>query len=328
VERLDDGRGLVNSAFEIAVDAVVGGDAGVLARLLKERPELVRERSSRAHHASLLHYVGANGVEEERQKTPQNIVEIARLLLTAGAEVDAEVDLYGGGVTTLGLAATSVHPERAGVQNELLQVLIDHGADLDRPRAGGNGHGVVIGCLENGRGRAAEFLAGRGARLDLEAAAGVGRLDVVRGFFRGGGDLADGASRAQMQRGFLWACEYGRLDVVEFLLERGTDLKDMADTGESGLHWAVIGGHLSVIQLLLARGALLESRNGYDGTALGQALWSAVNEPEIDYAPVVEFLLKAGAKIEDGTLDWLEKQPVGDAAAKAKIADLLKHAGK
>jgi hypothetical protein len=157
----------VSSRFEIAADAVVRGDTGALSRLLVEQPELVRERSSRAHHASLLHYTGANGVEEERQKTPRNVVEIAGLLLTAGAEVDAEVDLYGGGVTTLGLAATSVHIERARVQNELLQVLIDHGADLDRPRAGGNGHVVVIGCLENGRARAAEFLAGRGARLDL-----------------------------------------------------------------------------------------------------------------------------------------------------------------
>ena len=92
----------MNSGFEIAVDAVVGGDASVLARLLGQRPELVRERSSRAHHASLLHYVGANGVEQDRQKTPRNVVEIARLLLTAGAEVDAEADLYGGGVTTLG----------------------------------------------------------------------------------------------------------------------------------------------------------------------------------------------------------------------------------
>ena len=36
--------------------------------------------------------------------------------------------MYGGGCTTLGLVATSVHPERAGVQNALMQILIDHGA--------------------------------------------------------------------------------------------------------------------------------------------------------------------------------------------------------
>jgi hypothetical protein len=155
----------------------------------------------------LLIYVGANGVEDERQRTPANAVEIAQMLLDAGAEGDAEADLYGGGVTTLGLAATSVHPERAGVQNALLKFLIDRGANLDPPSAGGNGHGLVIGCLENGRGPAAEFLAGAGAKLDLEAAAGVGRLDFVPRFFNSDGALTEGATRAQMQRGFLWACE-------------------------------------------------------------------------------------------------------------------------
>jgi len=39
----------------------------------------------RRHHATLLHYVGANGIESFRQKTPANAVDIARLLLDAGA---------------------------------------------------------------------------------------------------------------------------------------------------------------------------------------------------------------------------------------------------
>src|SRR5260221_10354390 len=38
-------------------------------QLLGEDPDLVRERSTFLHHASLLHYVGANGVENYRQKT-------------------------------------------------------------------------------------------------------------------------------------------------------------------------------------------------------------------------------------------------------------------
>jgi hypothetical protein len=43
-----------------------------------------------------LHYCSANGVEGYRQKTPKNIVEITRILLEAGAEVDARADVYGG----------------------------------------------------------------------------------------------------------------------------------------------------------------------------------------------------------------------------------------
>jgi hypothetical protein len=71
--------------FERAVDAVVSGDAPLLRNVLDEHDDLVRARSTRRHHATLLHYVAANGVEGMRQKTPANAVEIAEMLLAAGA---------------------------------------------------------------------------------------------------------------------------------------------------------------------------------------------------------------------------------------------------
>src|ERR1700674_5284704 len=113
------------SKFESAADAVITGDVATLKRLLRGNPRLIRERSTRAHHATLLHYVAANGVEDYRQKTPRNVVEVAKLLLQAGAEVDATAEAYSGGDTTLGLAASSVHPLRAGVQSALLETLLD-----------------------------------------------------------------------------------------------------------------------------------------------------------------------------------------------------------
>ena len=76
--------------FESAVEAVVSGDVATLASLLRENPELVRARSARVthfdppvHRAALLHYVAANGVEGYRQKTPQNAVEVATVMLRA-----------------------------------------------------------------------------------------------------------------------------------------------------------------------------------------------------------------------------------------------------
>src|SRR5258708_1214975 len=104
------------SRFEASADAIVDGDAATLKRLLREHPALIHAASTREHGATLLHYISANGVEGYRQKTPKNIVEITEMLLNAGAEIDAIADVYGGGCTALGLAATSVHPERAGVQ--------------------------------------------------------------------------------------------------------------------------------------------------------------------------------------------------------------------
>src|SRR5262249_3854472 len=157
--------------------------------------------------------------------------EIAKLLLDAGADVNAEGTAYGGGSLTLGLAATSVHPERAGVQKSLMQLLLDHGATMETPAD--SQYSLIDGCLRNGQGGAARFLALTGAPLNRETAAGAGRLDVVRTYFDDSGALKASASRRQLQRGFLWACGYGRPDVVEFLLARGADLRDQADTNET-----------------------------------------------------------------------------------------------
>ncbi len=274
------------SKFEEAVDLVVTGDLAGIERLLIENPDLVRARSTREHHSALLHYVSANGVEDFRQKTPQNIVEIAKLLLDAGAEVNAESDAYGGRCTTLGLTATSCHPHNAGVQIPLMELLIDRGAIIDGP----DRYSGVNGCLRNGRGEAAEFLAGRGARLDLEGAAGIGRLEIVKSFFADDGSLKPPATREQMRDGFAWACEFGRVSVVGFLLERGIEVGAKLRHGETGLHWAAYGGHSAIVQLLLERGAPIDVKDDrYDGTPLDWALHERRSDPRMIAALKGEF---------------------------------------
>src|SRR5262249_47532814 len=103
------------SQFEAAASAIVTGDVATLERLLRENPQLIRARSTREHRITLLHYIGANGFEGYRQQCPKNAVEVARVLLNAGAEVDAVPKGPMGRGTTLGLVATSIHTERAGV---------------------------------------------------------------------------------------------------------------------------------------------------------------------------------------------------------------------
>ncbi len=264
--------------FERAADAIVTGDLARLERLLRDQPALIYVRSTRRHHATLLHYISANGIEGYRQKTPANIVEVAAHLLRAGADVNAVAELYGGS-TTLGLVATSAHPERAGVLAPLLQLLIDHGAMLDK--------GIVSACLSNGRLAAAEFLEDRGAPLDLEAAAGLGRLDLVKTFCDHGVQV----SQQSRERALLWASEYGRNSVVEFLLDRGIAIQAQANTGQTALHWAVIGGQIETVKLLLRRDADPKATNVHGGTAVRQAEWSASNgDPRIDYASILTLL--------------------------------------
>ncbi|HXF41261.1 MAG TPA: ankyrin repeat domain-containing protein [Blastocatellia bacterium] len=290
------------SRFEAAVEAVISGDLPTLGLLLREDPQLINARSMRSHHATLLHYVGANGVEDYRQKTPKNAVEVAKLLLEAGAEVNSMADMYRGS-TTLGLVATSVHPMVAGVQIPLLELLLERGARIDDP-----GQSAVNGCLANGRGEAAAFLAERGARLDLEGAAGVGRLDVVRSFFNADGSLKENATPEQLRSAFAWACQFGRTKVVEFLLGTGFEMDTrLRHDGQTGLHWAAYGGHAETVELLLNRGAPIDARDeSYEGTALEWALYGwGEGAPEAtrgDYYKVVSLLVSAGAKADK---EWL-----------------------
>jgi ankyrin repeat protein len=286
--------------FESAADAIINGDITTLKRLLSQDPKLINVRSTREHGATLLHYVSANGVEGYRQKTPKNIVKIAKVLLDAGAEIDAEANVYGGGATTLGLVATSVHPFRAGVQNPLMQILLDHGAEIDHTTSAGKRQSAVRGCLANGRGEAAMYLAERGALLDLEAAAGIGRLDVVEGYFKEDGRLKRKVTKKQVQLAFLQACGWGRNTVVEFLLNKGVDLSGHGGDGQTGLHCAAICSQLETIKLLLKFKPPLEVKNVYGGTVLGQTLWSAAHggDPEV-YAEIIETLIEAGARVPE-----------------------------
>jgi ankyrin repeat protein len=303
----------VVSSFEVAVDAIVSGDIVKLKNLLQADPDLVRERSPREHHSTLLHYVAANGVEDVRQKTPANIVEITKLLLDSGAEVDAESDAYGGRCTTLGLAATSAHPERAGVQSELIDVLLERGAVMDYPGS------IVNACLGNGRGRAAEHLAQRGARLDLEGAAGIGRLDLVKSFFANDGSLRASATQKQMTDGFAWACEFGRTNVVDFLLQKGIEINTrLRHNRQTGLHWAALCGHAETAKLLLDRGASIDLKDeSYNGTPLEWALygWAGAKVGADTYYNVVALLARAGSRLAPG---WDEGDP-GRRRAQEKI---------
>jgi hypothetical protein len=269
---------MASPLFETAVDAVVAGDLPALQTLLDEHPELATLRSEREHHSTLLHYISANGVENERQHTPPNIVTIARLLLDCGADVNAESAAYGGKSTALALTATSCHPEAAGVQLALLELLIAHGATFDD---------VVNPCLQNGRGAAAEYLANRGARLDLEGASGVGRLDLVKNLF----SIADAKIR---RAAFAWACQFGRTTVVEYFLDQGmSPAEKLPHHQQTGLHWAAYGGYADTVQLLIERGAPLHVKDAeYDGTALDWALHQWQGQER--YYPVVARLARAG----------------------------------
>ena len=91
----------------------------------------------------------------------------------------------------------------------------------------------------------------------------------------------------------------GRTSVVEYLLKQGIDSSGGAGTGLDALHWAANRGQLEAVRLLIRAKAPLETRSMYGGTALGTAIWSAINEPRRDHLQIIEELLNAGARLYD-----------------------------
>jgi hypothetical protein len=343
-----DGRSPV-ARFERAVDAIADGDIATLERLLRENPGLIRARSTRTHHSTLLHYVGANGVESFRQRTPKNAVDVARLLLDAGADINAGAGMYEHNYTTLGLIATSVHPAQAGVQNDLMALFLERGATaagiLERQSPSGSTSSassartwsrLINDALANGRGAAAAFLAARApaGALDLEAAAGAGRLDVVKTFFTPETNTQDQSFVEQLLAGFTWACEFGRTEVVEFLLRHGVDAstKLRHHHGQTGLHWAAYGAHADTVRLLLRHNPSINMLDDhYRGTALGWALygWGGGGPHTADrrgYYDVVKQLVDAGGTVGAA---WLEDPPgltkkiMDDKEMRAAVGDAI-----
>ena len=299
------------SAFEQAADAVITGDLQTLDELLLKNPDMVHQHSARKHHATLLHYVAANGVEDFRQKTPPNAVEVARRLIAAGAKVDALADTYGSDLyqTTMNLLVSSTHPAEAGLQSALAEVLLDHGAAVNGLDDTGS---PILTALAFGYRAAADTLARRGARIDhVVVAAAVGRLDLVKAWVVDANTLVKehgpyrgpywvhipDDTKGQIELALVWACKFGRSDVARALLDLGVDPAAKDNDKMSALHWAAGRGMLEIMEMLLSKGVPLEERNTWGGTVLDSTAWFARNLPETgaDYPRVIERLLEAGA---------------------------------
>ncbi len=281
------------SRFEAAADAIAGGEAATLAKLLIEESDWVRARSTREHRSTLLHYVSANGIEDFRQKTPANIVEMTKLLLDAGADVNAESDAYRGRSTTLGLTATSCHPAEAGVQLPLIDLLTDHRGRI--------GNGAVVACLRNGRGEAAEHLANREARsiwrpppesdVSLRSVPS-NRRPRSRKFATVSTGPASSATPLSSQ--YSWNPDSASIRSSRMAGRPACTGPPMGDMRtRRSCYW-------STPRRWAVRG------ESYDGTPLGWALygWGAGRKPagKGDYYEAVAHLIRAGAKVESGVV--------------------------
>jgi hypothetical protein len=239
-DALAHGHDIVDTRFEAAADAIHAGDLDTLRGLLDAEPALVAMHSPFPHRQTLLHHVAANGIEVERQlRSPDNAIDVLRLLIERGADPDATCDSYGGGngATTMCLLVSSAGPAAAGVQAALVEELCRSGAQVN----GIDDDGLPLWtAVSFGYTEAAEALARCGARVDnLGLAAALGDLNAVREYFAADGSLrtsvaaherigAHGRELAPelvVEYALIWAAAHDRRQVVEFLLTKGPDLR-------------------------------------------------------------------------------------------------------
>ena len=255
--------------FERAVEAVIAGDIRTLKTMLRADRNLVHARSARFHHATLLHYIAANGVEGVRQKTPANAVEVARVLLDAGADPDALAVMYDNLCTTMSMLVSSAHPAGAGLQGELAELLLDYGAKHQGP--GSEWQSDIMTALVFGYAQTAQRLAKRGAPTDtLPAAAGLGRAEeTVR--------LLPTSDERSRHIALALAAQHGHADVVKILLDAGQDPNQFCPEGfhshATPLHNAISAGKENVVRVLLDHGARTDIRDMiFEGTPLDWAV--------------------------------------------------------
>ena len=274
--------------FDEARDALVAGDVATLTRLLDEYPELVRARTNLEPPygyfaaATLLHHVAWN--PSRREPVPPNIVEVARLLLDRGADVDASTLGRSGG-TTMGLVITSRMASEANVSGPLIDLLVARGATLDlctsaRMIPDWGERNVLDSPLANHAPRAAEKLIELGARADVIAVAALGRMDLLRGFFGENGRLRERpvrhgkimSERDAIGLAMLFAYVNGRRDAVDFLLEKDGNWNMIGVNNGTALHRAAWDGDLEMVKRLVAKGADMSNReNPFNSTPLSWA---------------------------------------------------------
>jgi ankyrin repeat protein len=237
----------------------------LLARLLKEKPSLIHQRvlfegGNYFRHPGLLEFIAENPIRHG--SLPANIVDVAVVLLEAGAERSAIND-------TLGLVASGRVPRECKVQLALLEVLCRYGAD---PNSG------LETAIVHGEFDAVNELIRLGAQPGLSVVAGMGDSEE---FYR----QLPASDATERHSALALAAQFGHAEIVGALLNTGEDPNrynpEHKHSHSTPLHQAAFAGDLDTVRLLLEHGAKLDIRDRlWNGTAEDWAEYAGQREVE------------------------------------------------
>jgi len=252
-----------DSTFRRAVELIDSGNTAGLRDHLKLHPQLSRTRvifegGNYFRNPTLLEFIAENPVRHG--KLPDNIVEVATVILDSGVELSARNE-------TLMLVATGSVPRECGLQLPLIDLLCDHGAEPDSALQAAALHGEL---------QSVQALLQHGARLDLPIAAALNRLDDFR-------RLLPSASSEARHLDLALAAQYGHVEIVRSLLDAGEDPNRYNPVGghshTTPLHQAAGAGYEQLVHLLVERGAKLDQKD---------ILWQATPAGWAQYAGKTE----------------------------------------
>ena len=191
------------------VDAIHTGDLTGLGRLLAEHPGLAQARlgdnEPGGMSRTLLHVA-----TDWPGHFPNGAAAVA-LLTEAGAEVNAR---FSGPHTE-----TPLHWAASSDDVDVLDALLNAGADLEAPGAVTGGGSPLADATAFGQWKAASRLVERGARTTLWDAATLGLMDRLESSL-----TAKTPSPEEVADAFWGACHSGQRRPAEVLLSRGADL--------------------------------------------------------------------------------------------------------
>jgi ankyrin repeat protein len=233
--------------FEAAVAAIDAGDVTAIAALPSHLLHTRFENGRDDYFARpyLLWYVAENPIRTGT--LPPTIVEVTRVLLERGAE---------GRDYALALVVSGQVSRECGVQLDLIDVLVDAGADPN----------CLDPALAHRENAAAQRLLERGARETLVASVCLGRPYSLAG-----------TSPEERQVAFSGAALHGRVDALRELLTAGVRINAFNPEGwhshSTAMHSAVDSGNVEAMRLLASAGADLTTEDTlFHATPSGWAL--------------------------------------------------------
>ncbi len=281
----------MDAKFHPAIQAIKSGDIQLLKSLVTTDPTLATSRSSKSHPTLLQCLTLA-------ARDVSNEVEMARVLIDAGAEINGP----------LGACAS-------GNNVEVAAALLDAGAEIN----GMGSWSPLEEALYWSSNDVRDLLLKRGASVhNLRIAAGLGRTDLIESFFNSDGSLKPEAGKiawpfgdpqdsnlpAQIKEelqakieawsnesqniinnAFIYACMHNRIDAAKLLLDKGAEINTIPpgfDYAGTGLHNAAVNGHRAMVEFLIENAADENMRDEkVNGTPAGWADYGGHGELKV-----------------------------------------------